>query len=535
MARTITAAELKRLFESDQLYSVLDVRDRGEFVLDHIPGSTPLPRRSLEAIILMVIPNRDIPVVLCCDNSERSLRAAVSLEAWGYKNVCVLDGGISAWKARDYETIGGSNICGKEYGERISIERSVPEISVDELRRLYADGRRMSVIDCRTPEEYLAGHLPNAFLIPGGEIPFEIHDIANDGALVVVACGGRTRSILSVYLLQQMGYKNAVAVDGGTGAWRMKGFEKELESVKFDPKPQISATSRTNGVRFTEKLAQEKNVRFISAGDLRRLINAGEVLYLLDARQPDEYKQSHLLGSICCPAGEVVLNAERLIGVRNATLVTISNQRARAILSACMLMGMGYSKVFVLDCGISSSIASGLPLESAEDSYTGTIGLKEARACTSFIEPDDLHARMKSARRPLLIDIRSVGEYGTGHIPGARWVSRGSIEMNIDKEAPDKAESMIIYCSSGAESILSVSTLNALGHRDVLVLKDGFAGWVKKHLPVEQGLGKYVQFEVIAIAECGNRNRGPYGFSPERMAKYLSDEKKLGERYLSRK
>ncbi len=536
MAETITAAELKLLLESSQLYSVLDVRDRGEFVLDHIPGVTPLPRRSLEAKVETVVPSKDIPLVVCCDNSERSLRAAMSLEAWGYKNASVLEGGISAWKNCGYETIAGSNIGGKEYGERIGVEESVPEITVEELRQLYADGRPMCIIDCRTHEEYLNGHLPTAVLVPGGEIPFEIHDLVGDGKLAVVACGGRTRSILSVYLIQRMGFKDALAVDGGTGAWRMNGFAKELESGQFNPKPEISERSRTLGIHFAEGLAQEERITFVSPEELRRWINAGRVVYLLDVRQPVEYDDGHLTGSICCPAGEVVLNAESIVGIRNAAVVTISNQRARAILAAYTLTGMGYSKVFVLDGGISSSAVNCFSMQSGQNGSARIIGLEEARACANFIEVADLQARMKNATgSALLVDIRSVGKYGTGHIPGARWVARGLIETMIRKEAPEQTQTLIVYCDSGVDSILSVPTLKSFGYRDVLVLDGGFAKWAAANLPVEQGLGKYVEFEAVAIAECGNRNSGPYGFSPAKMAKYLSDEKKLGEKYWVRK
>ena len=105
----------------------------------------------------------------------------------------------------------------------------------------------------------------------------------------------------------------------------------------------------------------------------------------------------------------------------------------------------------------------------------------------------------------------------------------------IRKEAPEQTETLIVYCDSGVDSILSVPTLRSLGYRDVLVLDGGFAKWSNSDLPVEQGLGKYVEFEAVAIAECGNRNSGPYGFSPAKMAKYLSDEKKLGEKYRVRK
>jgi len=100
-----------------------------------------------------------------------------------------------------------------------------------------------------------------------------------------------------------------------------------------------------------------------------------------------------------------------------------------------------------------------------------------------------------------LVDVRSVGEYGTGHISGARWVPRGLIESMIQQEAANQTESLIIYCGSGLESILSVPILKSLGYRNVLVLDGGFTKWAAENFPVEQGLARlrgFTTFRVIS-------------------------------------
>jgi rhodanese-related sulfurtransferase len=83
----ISAQALKRLMESDTLYAVLDVRDWGEFTLDQIPGTNSLPRGYLEKYIAVLVPTKDVKVVLYCDNGQRSGcagadRMATAMRAW---------------------------------------------------------------------------------------------------------------------------------------------------------------------------------------------------------------------------------------------------------------------------------------------------------------------------------------------------------------------------------------------------------------------------------------------------------------------
>ena len=134
MATMISAQALKTLMESDTLYAVLDVRDWGEFTLEQIPGTNSLPRGHLEKYVAVLVPKKDIHVILYCDTGERSARAAATLESLDYSDVSVLDGGLREWKAAGYETIHGWSLRGKEYGERLQVEEDIPEMTAARSR-----------------------------------------------------------------------------------------------------------------------------------------------------------------------------------------------------------------------------------------------------------------------------------------------------------------------------------------------------------------------------------------------------------------
>ncbi|MGE0684154.1 MAG: rhodanese-like domain-containing protein, partial [Candidatus Binatia bacterium] len=158
-------------------------------------------------------------------------------------------------------------------------------------------------------------------------------------------------------------------------------------------------------------------------------------------------------------------------------------------------------------------------------------GLADARAQTRFLAPQALQEQLATGERVVLLDVRSAGDFATAHIPGARWLSRGRLDLRLAQEAPDKKAAVVLYCRNGNESTLSAPMLKSLGYQQVRVLQGGFAAWKDVKLPTEQGLGVQAEFEELAVAEVGLFGSGPYGYSNERMAKYLKDEEELGAKY----
>jgi molybdopterin/thiamine biosynthesis adenylyltransferase/rhodanese-related sulfurtransferase len=94
----ISAAQLKQKLEAGEKLTLVDVRERDEFVQGHLPDAIFIPRGYLELQIEQHQPDREEPVVLYCAGGVRSALAARNLQEMGYKNVISLIGGFNGWK-----------------------------------------------------------------------------------------------------------------------------------------------------------------------------------------------------------------------------------------------------------------------------------------------------------------------------------------------------------------------------------------------------------------------------------------------------
>ena len=94
-------------------------------------------------------------------------------------------------------------------------DASVPEIDVAELARRHAEGAY--VLDVRQPDEYEAGHVPGAVLVPLDQLEARQAEVPADRPLLVI-CKSGGRSAKAVQFLSATG-RDATNVAGGTMAW----------------------------------------------------------------------------------------------------------------------------------------------------------------------------------------------------------------------------------------------------------------------------------------------------------------------------
>jgi rhodanese-related sulfurtransferase len=93
------------------------------------------------------------------------------------------------------------------------------EVSLDTFAEAYGAGA--TVLDVRRPDEYEAGHVAGAKLIPLDELAARQDEIPGaDPLYVICAVGGR--SLTATKALVQAGYP-AVSVAGGTRGWIEQG------------------------------------------------------------------------------------------------------------------------------------------------------------------------------------------------------------------------------------------------------------------------------------------------------------------------
>ncbi|MCO6449938.1 MAG: rhodanese-like domain-containing protein [Caldilineales bacterium] len=88
------------------------------------------------------------------------------------------------------------------------------------------DNPDVVLIDVREPDEYAAGHIPGATLIPLGSIPSRMSEIPADKTVIAV-CRSGNRSGQATQFLRDQGFDNVHNMDGGMIAWEQAGYQVE--------------------------------------------------------------------------------------------------------------------------------------------------------------------------------------------------------------------------------------------------------------------------------------------------------------------
>jgi rhodanese-related sulfurtransferase len=96
----------------------------------------------------------------------------------------------------------------------------IPQIDVATLSEAHAAGA--TVLDVRNPDEYEAGHVPGAILIPLPELAARVGEVpAAEPLYVICAMGGRSQKAAEHLAAQGRTVAN---VAGGTKAWIEAGY-----------------------------------------------------------------------------------------------------------------------------------------------------------------------------------------------------------------------------------------------------------------------------------------------------------------------
>ncbi len=104
-------------------------------------------------------------------------------------------------------------------------KKVIKEVSVQDAKNMLDKGGCL-FLDCRTAKEYKMGHIPGAVLLQRGLIEFYMAKKVTDdkNAKIVVYCKSGGRSCCATKTLTEMGYKDALSMDGGWKAWMAAGY-----------------------------------------------------------------------------------------------------------------------------------------------------------------------------------------------------------------------------------------------------------------------------------------------------------------------
>jgi rhodanese-related sulfurtransferase len=102
----ISIDEFKTLYESDEMFLLIDIREQAEFDEGSIDGAIHIARGQLEFKIGneqfwdsegMFVPEKDELIIVYGEMIDRGAYAAETLNRFGYKNAKYIHGGWTAW------------------------------------------------------------------------------------------------------------------------------------------------------------------------------------------------------------------------------------------------------------------------------------------------------------------------------------------------------------------------------------------------------------------------------------------------------
>ena len=460
--KTVAPRQLKSMLHDGGEIALVDVREAGQFGESHLLFATPLPYSRLELDAGALVPRKSARIVLCDDGETGvAMRAAKRLEATGYADIAVLDGGNKAWATAGYALFKGVNVPSKLFGELVEHAYGTPRVTAQELARMKAAGEDFVLFDGRPVNEHHKMTIPGSTCVPNAELPLRVPAmVRNPKTRIIVNCAGRTRSILGAQTLINFGVPNPVyALENGTQGWYLADFPLEYGSARRYPEridaaalPGLQASAKKLMERFAINTATSRQVE-------AWLTEVDRTTYLCDVRTPEEFKAGSIPGAVHAPGGQLVQATDQWVGVRGARIVLIDGgENVRAPVVASWLKQLGYDA-----CVLEGGVNSGLK---------GTSATRPALPAL---------ASVTAAGLKRVIDAGSCAVFGLGasmsfrkaHVPGSRW----SIRPRLAADAGRVKGTVVLVADEPDVARLAATELLDAGKTDVKLLEGGLAAW----------------------------------------------------------
>jgi rhodanese-related sulfurtransferase len=128
----------------------------------------------------------------------------------------------------------------------------------------------------------------------------------------------------------------------------------------------------------------------------------------------------------------------------------------------------------------------------------------------STITPSDLQGLLATGNLPLLLDVRSPGEYQGSHIAGTKLIPLDELDpAAFCRERGADCSPVYVICQSGGRAGRAIQKLEAAGVKGCVLLEGGTQAWIDAGLPVVRGkshvlpLMRQVQITIGAVSATG--------------------------------
>jgi rhodanese-related sulfurtransferase len=102
------------------------------------------------------------------------------------------------------------------------------------------------------------------------------------------------------------------------------------------------------------------------------------------------------------------------------------------------------------------------------------------------LDPQNFDKRMKESKEPILIDVRTPGEFGQGHLANALSIDIYSNDFKSRVGKLDKSKPVFVYCKAGSRSGSAVEIMSEMGFKEIYDLSGGITAWRAENKPIEK-------------------------------------------------
>ena len=354
-----------------------------------------------------------------------------------------------------------------------------PVVSPAEVRAMLRGGGELAVLDVREEGVFSEeGHPFFANSVPLSRLELMIRDLApRKAARIVVLDGGPGTSDQGLAeraaaKLDRMGYGNVAVMAGGSRAWAAAGFEL-FTGVNVPSKA------------FGEIVEHRCGTPHIAASELKRRLDAGEDILIVDSRPIGEFRNMSIPGAFDCPGAELVYRVPDRLRSPDSLVVVNCAGRTRSIIGAQSLRNAGLQNpVMALENGTMGWELAGLQLaRGREDALPppSPEGLATARALADEVAErfgikridDATLARFENEaeqRTLYVFDVRSPEEYSAGHLEAARPAPGGQLVQATDIYMATRNPRIVLVDDDGVRAVMTGSWLVQMGWPEVYVL-----------------------------------------------------------------
>ena len=349
--KSIDADRLAQMQAAGETFEQWDVRTPAEFARATLPGSRNVPGVEIAGRAAEAARDGRLIVVHCAGRT-RGVIAAATLALLGVKRVVTLENGTMGWRLSGRTLVPGdraeasSGDAGAIAGV-LAVASGVLRLAPAEVARRASRQASEPVIlvDVRSEEAYLAGHIASSCSRPGGQL-IQCTDevLAVEAVPVILIDDGNGRAAMAAYWLRRMGFPDVALLEGGISAWRAAGLPLASGSAAV---PAWLASLRDT-------------VPSVAPG---RLDETSRIV--LDVGTSRDFKRGHIRGARWLPRGWLEARLAEIEQDGREMVVTAADE-SQAILAAATLVRSGHRARWLAG-GNAGWVAQGGILESSED------------------------------------------------------------------------------------------------------------------------------------------------------------------------